>query len=397
VILLLAALLSFQPFDLGLPRSGQWRHGFAVADMNRDGLADLAFSPRRKQSGPPVIYLNEGNGRWRQWEEATFPALPFDYGAVAAADFDGNGANDLAIGSHYRGVTVILGDGSGRFIAGGEGMQFPATPRESAPFSSRAVVAVDWNHDGRMDVAALSDGPRPGVSGVQLGVTVFENLGFGWKAVRATTSDRIFGDSIATGDVDGDRVPDLITASETSADSRILRLGAGSELERREVATLLPQAFVHAVDAHDFDADGRDEIVIAYSAANGESIELVSLPDGSRPPRQVWSGTTRVAAVAAGDVNGDGAADIVAALGNGRLLTFRGDGQGFVTPDAEIAVPAWRSGCSPYAIRVADLDGDRRDEIIAVFAGESSGCTSGGGIEVWRTSFGFSKRRAVRR
>src|ERR1700694_446888 len=33
--------LSFVPFDLGLPRQGQWRDGFAIGDMNEDGALDL--------------------------------------------------------------------------------------------------------------------------------------------------------------------------------------------------------------------------------------------------------------------------------------------------------------------------------------------------------------------
>src|ERR671928_1580008 len=118
-MILLLALLSFQPFDDGLPRAGQWRHGFAVADMNRDGLPDLVFSSPRKFANPPFVFLNLGGGRWREWREATFPSLSFDYGAVAVADFDGDGANDIAVASHYRGVTAVLGDDDGHFVRGG--------------------------------------------------------------------------------------------------------------------------------------------------------------------------------------------------------------------------------------------------------------------------------------
>jgi len=400
VILLLSALLTFHSFDTGLPRSGQWRHGFTVADMNHDSRPDLAFSSPRKQAGPPVIYLNEGAGRWREWEEATFPSLPFDYGAVAAADFDGNGTNDLAVGSHYRGVTVILGDGKGKFIAGGTGMEFPTSPRESAPFSSRAVIAVDWNGDGRMDVAALSDGPRPLVPGVQLGVTIYENL-VTWNPKRATGADKIFGDSIAAGDVDGDGLADLVTSSSVNGDARILRLGADTDLERRALETLATPSLVRSVDLHDFDNDGRDEIVVAYTASGAArtgTIDLVAYPNGSRPTRRIWSEDgVEVAGVAVGDVNGDGAADVVAGLQDGRLLAFRGDGNGFVTADAVIAAPTWRRGCAVSAVRIADLDGDGRDEVIATFESDVSSSASSGGIEVWRTSTGTSpRRRAIR-
>ena len=405
VIPLLVALLlvdsssafRFRPYDAGLPRSGQWRHGFAVADMNGDGRADLAFSSPRKQAGPPVIFLNRASGVWTRWEEARFPDLPFDYGAVAAADFDGNGANDLAVASHYRGVTVVLGDGKGNFVASNQGL--PGSPGVSSQFSSRAVVATDWNGDGRPDVIALSDGPRPGVSGVQLGVSVFENLGgVAWRQLRSVTSDGVHGDALAAGDVDGDGRPDVLTASLLINFRRLLRLGSDPGLESREVVTSLPISLARSVDLRDFDGDGRAEAVIAYASATSPSrsvIELVSF-GGAQPPRQIWSaeGGPSIAAVAAGDIDGDGSADVVAATPAGELLTFRGDGRGFVTADATIAAPAWRRGCAPYAVRLADLDGDGRDEVVAVFAGES-GCASGGGVEVWRhTTAG--KRRSVR-
>jgi hypothetical protein len=399
VTLLLAALLvlapsfRFRPFDEGLPRTGQWRHGFAVADMNGDGRPDLAFSSPRKQPGPPVIFLNQGHGRWTRWEGTRFPALPFDYGAVAAADFDRNGTNDLAIASHYRGVTVVLGDGNGTFVPSQDGMNYPTTAQGSNPFSSRAIVATDWNGDGRIDVAALSDGPRPAVGGAQLGVTVFENLGFAWKPLRATNTDIVHGDAIAAGDVDGDHLPDLVTASLVVNHVRVLRLGADPALAARELAATLPVSTVRAASLCDFDGNGRDEIVLAYSSPTGAAIDVVSYPTEAR---LLWSeeGSAVVAAVAAGDINGDGSADIVAAMQDGRLLTFRGDGHGFATNDTVLAPPEWRAGCAAYAVDLADLDGDGRDEVIATFAGEAR-CATAGGVEVWRAERA-RKRRAVR-
>lgn len=388
VLLVLAALLTFQPLDTGLPKTGMWRHGFAVADMNSDGRADLVFTSPRKEAGPPVIFLNEGNTRFARWDEAKFPLLAFDYGAVAAADFDGSGATDLAVGVHYRGVVVLLGDGHGTFTAVDHGFTFPST------FSSRAVTVADWNADGRLDVAALSDGPRPG-SSVQLGVTVFENLGSVWQPVRALTSDVIYGDSIAAGDVDGDGLPDLVTASHNTSDHRVLRLGSDGALAGREIATLLRPSVVRAVSMADVDGDGLDEIVVGYSAGTprAASIELVSFPAGSRPPQQLWSEEgADVAAIATGDLNGDGAVDLIAALQDGRVLTFRGNRDGSFIRGSDVSPSSSLGACRAYAVRVADLDGDTRGEIIAAFAGES-GCPSGGGIEVWRTAHEPSKRR----
>ena len=391
MLLILAALLTFQPVDTGLPQTGMWRHGFAVADMNGDARPDLVFTSPRKQAGPPRIYLNQGNGRFARWEQASFPALLFDYGAVAAADFDGDGAMDLAVGSHYIGTIVLLGDGRGRFTAIPQAFIYPSM------FSSRALTVVDWNGDGRLDVAALSDGPRP-LYTAQLGVAVFENFGTAWKQTMATAPadapDKIHGDSIAAGDVDADGLADLVTASANAGDHRVLRLGSDGGLARRPIGTVLNPSTVSAVDMADFDGDGRDEILAAYStgAPRATSLDLISFPAGSRPPVQLWAETgAAITAVATGDLDGDGAIDLAAALQDGRLLPFIGDGRGTLTPSSEISPSAWRRGCAASAVRLADLDGDGRSEIIATFAGES-GCSSGGGIEVFRAS-GIAKRR----
>jgi hypothetical protein len=385
-------MLTFQPVDTGLPKSGMWRHGFAVADMNGDGRPDLVFTSPRKDPGPPRIFLNRGGLRFARWEEAEFPPLRFDYGAVSAADFNGDGVTDLAVGVHYGGVVVVLGDGQGRFSAVSDGFPFPST------FSSRAITVTDWNADGRLDVAALSDGPRPG-SPVHLGVTVFENLGFAWKTTRSVVADVTFGDAIAAGDIDGDGRPDLVTASHKNGDAHVLRIGADGDLTPRPIETAFRPASVSAVDVADFDHDGRDEIVIGYSAGTSgvALLEIVSFPAGVRQAQQLWSEVNAaIAAIATGDLNGDGSSDIVAVLQDGRILTFSGNGQGSIDRAVDISPSTWRNGCAASGVRVADLDADSRAEIIATFADES--CGSGGGIEVFRAPLEPSnRRRSIRR
>lgn len=66
------------PFDRGLPRSGQWRDGFAVADINDDGHMDIVFGPARKSFGGPAIFLGDSKGNWSRWSAATFPPLAYD-------------------------------------------------------------------------------------------------------------------------------------------------------------------------------------------------------------------------------------------------------------------------------------------------------------------------------
>jgi hypothetical protein len=154
--------LSFVSFGEGLPTSGQWRDGFDIADMNGDGHLDIVHGPARKSFGRIAIFLGDGKGHWRRWSEAKYPDLPYDYGDAAVADFNGDGKPDVALAMHLRGLVVLLGDGKGNFTNWSKGLDLhvAGTGNDDAGFSTRALVAIDWNHDGRPDILALGEGPR---------------------------------------------------------------------------------------------------------------------------------------------------------------------------------------------------------------------------------------------
>lgn len=71
-----ASHFGFAPFGSGLPTRGQWRQGFAIADMNGDGSPDIVHGPPRKRPGTPYVFLGDGAGHWRVWADAKFPPAP---------------------------------------------------------------------------------------------------------------------------------------------------------------------------------------------------------------------------------------------------------------------------------------------------------------------------------
>lgn len=401
--------LTFVPFSKGLPDTGQWRNGFDIADMNGDGHLDIVHGPARKSLTNPFIFLGDGKGNWRRWTEARYPHLPFDYGYTVAADFNGDGHMDMALGMHLRGMAVIVGDGKGNFTDWGKGLDLkvPQGGDEGAGFSSRAIAAIDWNGDGRTDILALGEGPRLNLSARDqvkpsagaFGMVVYLNQGDGsWvRKDQGSSASETFGDSVTIGDFNGDRHPDFATGSgQMGRRSLVNYWREDGAWNTADVADIRPGSYVRTVTSADLNGDGLDDLVVGYmsfeQAAWRTGIDvLYAKADGSwtRRTLAVEEGRTEVSALAHGDLDGDGKLDLVALTGTGETWVFLGDGKGFFTRETATGIPADDGGCRGYHVQLADFDGDGKDEIVAGFAGENSPmfapdrCRSGGALQAW--------------
>ena len=399
--------LGLVPFGRGLPQSGQWRDGFALADVNGDGHLDLVHGPARKSLRPPVIFLGDGQGGWRPWREATFPPLAYDYGDARVGDLNGDGHADLVFAVHLRGLIALVGDGRGRFTNASRGLGFTAGAGEAPNFSSRAIRLLDWNGDGRLDILALGEGPRlvlsPGsggpAPGQSYGVAVYLNQTDGSWVRRdgGAGSTRIFGASLALGDFDGDGRTDFATGSSVLGRTDIVNLARGDGgWTPVAVPQVRARAYVRAVAAADFDGDGRADLAVAYESFEGQTWRggvdvLLPQADGTwrRRALAAAAGQRGVWTLATGDLDGDGCADLVALTGRGELWVFLGDGRGGFTRE-RTTVPPFPGGCRGAHLALADLDGDGRHDIVASFADEPSSasprehCPSQGGLTAWR-------------
>jgi hypothetical protein len=381
--------LDFEAVAGELPTGGRWQMGFATADMNGDGNLDLVFPPTRKGfTGRPSIFLGDGNGAFVPWKDVTWPGnnVSLDYGGVDVGDLDGDGNLDIVLAIHFSSQYVLHGDGKGDFS------RVERLPSPDPRLSSRAVTINDFNGDGRLDLAFAAEidfdvKTSAAIEGSKC-VWVLQNTTDGWVVQTEGLPDRLIADVIHSKDMNQDGRPDLIVASNSSGERRLIYLNKGDEGWEQAVFNGVLSAAYH----YDVEPVG-DEVFATFIQFNMIESKAQARNGLVRYPmsysQEVWKNGTvlvwdkeRVAVyfrLGAGDLNGDGLADIVAGRKTGGLEAFLQNEDGEFSK--ELAPELAETGVA-YDIKLVDLNGDGLDDIVAGFA--PAGGWSGG-VRVWLT------------
>jgi hypothetical protein len=156
---------------------------------------------------------------------------------------------------------------------------------------------------------------------------------------------------LAVGDLNGDGWSDIAVANGTGSKlvSVLLNDAAGSFARTDYGAGASPQGVVLA----DVNGDGRPDVVTANSSARTVSV-LRNLGGGLLAAKADYSTGSLPMAVAAGDLNGDGRADLVTAnSGAATISVLLNRGNGTFAPRRDVV-----TGGAPNSLALADFDGD---------------------------------------
>ena len=173
------------------------------ADLNKDGDPDIVTT--NLDGNNTTILLGDGEGSFHEPPGSPFACGDSPFG-VAIGDINDDGNLDLAIvnspsvtssNTGRDGLSILLGDGKGRFAA------MPGSPFTTGTGPTRVAIG-DVNSDGIQDIAVTNYKSNS--------VTVFI------MSKRGVESSYIIPvgskpDGIAIGDLNGDRKKDIIVAN----------------------------------------------------------------------------------------------------------------------------------------------------------------------------------------
>jgi hypothetical protein len=345
------AALSFA--NSSTPAVGNEPAAVTVGDFNGDGKADLAVA--NGSSGTVTVLLGNGDG--------TFTAAagsPITVGSrpvsVAVGDFNGDGKADLAVANYVDNtVTVLLGNGDGTFTAAGSPIVVGNGPE--------SVVVGDFNGDGKADLAVANNGDN----------TVTVLLGNGDGTFTAAGSPIVVGNgatSVAVGDFNGDGKADLAVANYVDNTVTVLLGNGDGTFTPAAGSPIVVGNGPGSVVVGDFNGDSKSDLAVAN---NGDNTVTVLLGNGdgtftaAGSPIVVGNGAT---SVAVGDFNGDGKADLaVANYGSGTLTVLLGNGDGTFAAAAGSPITV---GNNASAVAAGDFNGDGKADLAVANWGDNT-------------------------
>lgn len=302
---------SFTPGTVA--RFGTFPGAIAAGDLNGDAFVDLAVADER--DGGVYLMFGGPNASFTTPKLRSVGRRPV---GVAIGNFDGQPGNDLAVTDRDANrVLFLLSDGKASPIfRNGGNAAVGAEPAD--------IVTADFTGDGTLDIATLNNGGAEvkdvtilGFNRVEAGLVIFTRL------ANLVVGDRPLDLSVA--ELNSDGRPDLVMLNRPANDgfgevNALLSRPGGLLTQTDPFVVHCPDRNLNcrarALTVGDFDNDGVSDVALTLNQA-GQGLEtdvmtvLLGSGDGSFIPGPTLPTEGQPLAMAAGDITGDGFADVI--------------------------------------------------------------------------------------
>jgi hypothetical protein len=239
--------------------------------------------------------------------------------------------------------------------------------------SGVALTLADVDLDGHLDAVGGFDSVAPAVR-----TLTGNGSGAFTPSLTAQTAHTV---GVTVADMDGNGLPEIITANSGGTASELFRDADGTLHGNTLAAGTSPTAVAVA----DLAGDGAPDTVVANGGTSTFSV-LYQSPNGTIAAATPYAGGLNPSAIAVGDLNGDGKPDVVTADRNvaGTVSVMLRTASGFAAP-----VP-FAAGRAPIGLALVDVNGDGKLDVVALSSADPATFRSAITVLLGNGSGGFT-------
>ncbi len=367
-------------FDTGGTGAGV----IVVADLDGDGKLDLVASNNCGAVCPEgALSVQLGNGDGTFQTAVLYDSGGQYPDSVAIADINGDGHLDIVVANlcvpaETNCGTGLAADGTvGVMLGRGDGTFKPVVLYDAGGESTFSLAVGDVNRDGRPDVI-VTNWDRRNNGDNRVGMLLGNGDGTFQPAVTYSSGGRGYETwPVVVADVNGDGNPDLLVGSPNGDTgfghgSVDVMLGNGDGTFRTPVNYDAGGGLTNSIATADVNGDGLPDLVVANYCANfcqGEGSVGVLLANGDgtfRPVVTYDAGSPGSRTVAVADVNGDGKPDLLVSnecehseCKKGVVGFLKGNGDGTFQKVVSFDLITYDEG-----LAIADVNGDGRPDLL---------------------------------
>jgi hypothetical protein len=257
-------------------------------NFNHDNLDDIAilhyYYP---DSAAFSIFISNGNGVFGNEFRFTVPYVSSL--VICVSDLNGDGISDFVFRGSSDSLSIALSNQDGIYVL---------QPRLYIPYQFiDLLMAADLDSDGDNDLVVGYDS-----------ITILQNNGVGaFEPIQTFELPNYYYRQVFGFDIDGDSDKDLVIFNGTYHQIYILRNMGNMNFQ--EAGTYSIPGIAEPAIAADINADGKIDIV-SQSVDHLSVSPIINLGNGLFE-RTVGYGTAYYQGFTAGDINGDGIADLI--------------------------------------------------------------------------------------